>query len=207
MRKPLLVAGALLLLTPCVFSQVVTPDFPPEALGRVQGTEKINVFVEIDKSGHVVDAEAFGPWLICGKGDEIVALFRNAAVEAARKSVFTPRSTGKSGTAAISLAYTVQGNAPPPAIDRKGDIVNGTPTTQPQPAYPAKAKKFGVQGPVTISVSLDEEGKPIEVRAKSGHTLLLDSAARAACDARWTPTLLAGKPVKVSASITYNFAP
>jgi len=52
---------------------------------------------------------------------------------------------------------------------------------------------------------VDEEGKVISATAVSGHPLLHASAVRAARQARFTPTLLSGKAVKVSGTINYNF--
>ncbi|WP_352431480.1 energy transducer TonB [Pyrinomonas sp.] len=48
-------------------------------------------------------------------------------------------------------------------------------------------------------------GRVISARAVSGPTLLHEAAVAAARQARFTPTLLSGQPVKVSGVITYNF--
>ena len=54
-------------------------------------------------------------------------------------------------------------------------------------------------------VFIDEEGKVISANAVSGHPLLKASAVAAARQARFSPTKLSGKPVKVTGIITYNF--
>ena len=56
-----------------------------------------------------------------------------------------------------------------------------------------------------MKVIVDEEGKVIAAQAVSGHPLLQAAAVKAAREARFTPTLLDGKPVKVQGVITYNF--
>jgi protein TonB len=56
-----------------------------------------------------------------------------------------------------------------------------------------------------VQIIVDEEGYVISARAVSGHPLLQQAAVFAARQARFTPTLLEGRPVKVSGVITYNF--
>lgn len=75
----------------------------------------------------------------------------------------------------------------------------------PKPAYPAMAKQINVEGPVSVQILVDEQGKVISAQALSGHTLLLAAAKQAALQARFTPTLLNGQPVKIQGVITYNF--
>ena len=45
----------------------------------------------------------------------------------------------------------------------------------------------------------------MKATAVAGHPLLQQAAAAAARQARFSPTLLSGEPVKVSGVITYNF--
>lgn len=45
----------------------------------------------------------------------------------------------------------------------------------------------------------------ISTRAISGNPLLRQAAINAAMQARFSPTLLMGEPVKVTGVITYNF--
>lgn len=92
---------------------------------------------------------------------------------------------------------------PPNTIS--GGVLNGKVTSKPQPAYPPIARAARAQGVVTVQVTVDEEGYVISARAVSGHPLLQQAAVQAARQARFTPTLLEGKPVKVAGVITYNF--
>ena len=86
-----------------------------------------------------------------------------------------------------------------------GGVLNGKATSKPEPAYPAAARAAGASGPVAVEVEVDERGRVTSARATSGHPLLRSSAEAAARQARFTPTLLSGKPVKVRGTITYNF--
>jgi periplasmic protein TonB len=61
-------------------------------------------------------------------------------------------------------------------------------------------------GMVEVEVVIDTNGKVISAKAVKGPPLLLQSAEQAAKQARFTPTLLSGQPVKISGVITYNFS-
>lgn len=58
---------------------------------------------------------------------------------------------------------------------------------------------------VTVQVLVDEGGNVVSARAVSGHPLLQQSAVSAARQAKFSPTMLSGQPVKVTGVITYNF--
>ncbi len=88
-----------------------------------------------------------------------------------------------------------------------GGVLNGKAISKPQPAYPPIAKAARASGTVTVQVTVDEEGRVISARAAGGHPLLQQAAVAAARQARFSPTLLSGQPVKVSGVITYKFDP
>jgi protein TonB len=75
----------------------------------------------------------------------------------------------------------------------------------PQPPYPQLAKQIRIQGPVTVQILVDEQGRVLTAQPLSGHPTLLAAAKEAALRARFTPTKLSGQPVKVQGLITYNF--
>ena len=76
----------------------------------------------------------------------------------------------------------------------------------PRPIYPETARRMRVAGAVKVLVTIDESGRVISARAEGGHTLLRESAVNAARLARFTPTLVSGRPVAVSGFITYTFS-
>jgi periplasmic protein TonB len=94
---------------------------------------------------------------------------------------------------------------PPPPKTISGGVLNGKAISKPQPAYPAMAKAVKASGTVTVQVLVDERGNVVSARAVSGHPLLQQSAVAAARQAKFSPTLLSGTPVKVTGVITYNF--
>jgi TonB family protein len=86
-----------------------------------------------------------------------------------------------------------------------GGVLNAKATSLPKPAYPPLAKQVGAYGTVVVQVLVDEKGNVVSAKAISGHPILQASAVAAARGAKFTPTLLNGKPVKVRGVINYNF--
>lgn len=87
-----------------------------------------------------------------------------------------------------------------------GGILNGKAINLPQPIYPEVAKRMRVVGTVEVEVVIDGSGKVISAKAVKGPQLLLQAAELAAKQARFTPTLLSGQPVKIAGTINYNFS-
>ncbi len=100
---------------------------------------------------------------------------------------------------------------PPPPVPTagrpavSGGVLDGKAVSKPAPPYPQLAKASRAQGMVTVQVLVDEQGNVASAKAVSGHPLLQQAAVQAARNARFTPTLLSGQPVKVTGVITYNF--
>ena len=84
-------------------------------------------------------------------------------------------------------------------------VLNARAVYKPAPEYPAIAKAARAQGTVTVQITVNEEGNVISAGAVSGHPLLQQAAVAAARQARFTPILLSGQPVKVSGVVTYSF--
>jgi Ca-activated chloride channel family protein len=92
-----------------------------------------------------------------------------------------------------------------PKAPLSAGVLNGKALRLPVPTYPPAARNSGAQGRVVVEVTIDEQGKVIEARAVSGHAFLLQSAVQAARQARFTPALLSGQPVKIKGTINYVF--
>jgi TonB family protein len=88
-----------------------------------------------------------------------------------------------------------------------GGVLNGKAISLPQPIYPPVAKAAKASGTVVVQVTLDEDGKVISALAVSGHPLLRKAAEAAARLARFNPTKMGGKAVKVSGILNYEFSP
>lgn len=120
-------------------------------------------------------------------------------------------SDNGSGSGSESVAENTKLPGPPPAIKPKPTgpislgVVNGNASSLPKPPYPAAAIAVNAQGEVVVQVTIDETGKVVSAKAAKGHPILKPAAERAAWQARFTPTLLSGVPVKVTGVIVYNF--
>ena len=88
-----------------------------------------------------------------------------------------------------------------------GGVVNGKATYLAKPPYPAAARAVKASGEVSVQVVIDEDGSVFSSRAIAGHPLLRAASVAAACESRFSPTQLAGQPVRVAGIITYNFVP
>jgi protein TonB len=102
--------------------------------------------------------------------------------------------------------------APTPAPPRESKPLNvstgvlvGKAVSKPAPVYPPLAKAAGAQGPVTVQVLIDEQGRVLSAKATGGHPLLQQAAVQTAYRWKFTPTMLSGQPVKVTGVVTYNF--
>ncbi len=87
----------------------------------------------------------------------------------------------------------------------QGGILNGRAISKPAPEYPPVARAARVTGEIEVDIIVDEEGYVIVTKAAGGHPLLQQAAVNAARRARFTPTLLDGRPVKVKGVSTYDF--
>lgn len=87
------------------------------------------------------------------------------------------------------------------------DLIRGKPLSIPQPSYPDEARRARMAGTVVVRISIDETGKVVQASGRCADPLLVKVSEAAAFKARFKPTLVAGKPTKVVARITYNFVP
>jgi TonB family protein len=87
----------------------------------------------------------------------------------------------------------------------EGDVETGRALELPKPAYPKLARMAHVSGQVTVQLLIEKDGTVIAAAAVSGHPLLQGVSVDAAKNSRFSPTLVDGKPVKVTGVITYTF--
>lgn len=111
-------------------------------------------------------------------------------------------------------ARVVKQEAQPPAEQRPkvdkpvslpSTVISSKAISKPVPQYPEIAKRVRAQGSVAVQILIDEYGRVISAQATSGHPLLQKTAVEAAYRARFSPTLLSNRPVRVSGIIYYNF--
>ena len=81
----------------------------------------------------------------------------------------------------------------------------GRALSMPKPAYPEEAISKRASGLVRVAVVTDEQGRVIWAKAVSGPDLLQSVSMKAACRARYSPTLISGRAIKTETTIQYNF--
>jgi TonB family protein len=86
-----------------------------------------------------------------------------------------------------------------------GGLMLGQLIGSPAPIYPAEAKSARITGAVIMKVTVDETGKVVAVNTLCGHPLLAKGAEESIRKARYRPTLVGGRPVKVVGIARYNF--
>src|SRR5215218_4526460 len=105
-----------------------------------------------------------------------------------------------------------------------GGVLNGKATSLPKPEYPEWARSAQLEGTVVVDIVIDEEGnvasavaasetrkrlteknQEISVDLEPADASLRELAEKAALEAKFTPTRLAGVPVKVKGSLVYRF--
>jgi TonB family protein len=186
-----------------------------EAAG-INGT--IKVAADINAAGDVVRASVYvGPeWPCEAKFDERARRVMRDAENAVLKFRFKPAvRNGKPVDSRAGVSLTVGRSAkkkiePVDPIAPKminGGVVNGKAISLPKPRFPSQAKAAGAAGTVSVQVLVSEEGKVLTAQAINGSPYFHAASREAACSAKFAPTKLAGKPVKVSGVITYNFIP
>lgn len=95
----------------------------------------------------------------------------------------------------------------PPAQEKVVDekVETGNVIEAPHPAYPNEARKQQITGTVKVSIEVGEDGQVISAKATDGPAALRGAAIEAAYKARFQPTKLKGKPIKVKRALSYDF--
>lgn len=139
----------------------------------------------------------------------VASLDKSSVTTVPNAAVPMSNASAGSGGGPVVKTETEAPAAPPvrtgPLKPISGGILNGKATSLPAPSYPDMAKRTRASGTVEVEVVIDITGKVISAKAVKGHSLLLQAAEQAAKQARFTPTLLSGQPVRVTGTITYNF--
>ncbi len=77
--------------------------------------------------------------------------------------------------------------------------------SSPRLVYPSGAKQAGVQGTVTVSASIDENGKVTSAKAISGPLLLREAAAQSVKQWKYSPGTTGGKPTPAQVTVNVEF--
>lgn len=161
-----------------------------------------------------------------GKYKEIVEIYRSiyenrlqslGADDAETHDIFARyecalRKTGKESDARrLSAEYKAlqSKNAPSDALPKSVGVVNSRAINLGRPPYTAEARAARFSGTIPVTVTIDENGDVIHACAANSKAPLvqIEATEAAAWQSKFTPTVLSGKPVKVTGVIVYNFIP
>jgi protein TonB len=94
---------------------------------------------------------------------------------------------------------------PIPRITVGGNVQKGKLLSGPRPIYPPLARQARVAGMVRLQAVISREGAILDLRAVSGHPLLIPAALAAVAHWVFSPTYLNGNPVEVATDIEVTF--
>jgi protein TonB len=123
-------------------------------------------------------------------GGQLGGVIGGILADASRSSVPLPLPAAMQPRAPIRVGGRVR---PPRAVSK------------PFPAYPTLARQTKVQGVVAIDAVLDTEGNVVEMRALSGHPLLIPAALEAVKQWKYEPTYLNDQAIAVQLIVTVTF--
>jgi len=95
--------------------------------------------------------------------------------------------------------------ATPQRVRVSSGVTQGNLINKVQPVYPAIAKNARIQGSVVLQAIISKTGVVENLRAISGHPMLIPSAVEAVKQWRYKPYYLNGEPVEVETTVTVNF--
>ena len=129
--------------------------------------------------------------------------------------VFIPGTTGiGSGPGLPPGLWSPGGTRPvpqPPApapttrVIRTSIILEGNLIHKVLPVYPSLARSVRIQGPVVLVAIISKAGTIDNLRAISGHPMLIPAALDAVSRWRYRPYILNNEPIEVETQITVNF--
>jgi outer membrane biosynthesis protein TonB len=185
----------------------------PDEVTNADLTGQVRLHIKVDKQGKVSVFDSFGPNAPCSNlGDPKAKEIRKAVIAATEKAIFEiPMVDGQPTEKSLIIKFDLKPKTKSPADENKklvqGGVVNGKALRLPKPEYPIGARYTRAAGAVQVQVLIGEDGKVISAGAVSGDSLLRETSVKTACKALFSPTLLAGQPVKVSGIITYYYVP
>lgn len=163
----------------------VAPVYPEEAeRAGVEGNVVLEVTIE--KNGEVSLTKVIS-------GDK---LLQQAALDAVKQWRFTNDENGPV-TIQLTIAFALNSDAG----ERQRDVRSLTNIYKVNAVYPEPAKREGIQGQVSVEITVNEKGEVIEARATGGHQKLRQAAVDAAKQFRFSN----GSGRTVVATVTFDF--
>jgi hypothetical protein len=225
MRDPLSIVACVLVAAMTAFGQsgsdvadyiVSGPKFVLSDEARAAGIDGVvRVSLKIDKTGAVQRVDLLNePAWPCGKSpDAELRNVRRAIADNLRATVFRPvlNDKGRPDTAQMILTFAIgqayedlKAKQNPPRIVDAG-VVNGKAIHLQRPQFPLTADTRFSRTEIEAWVLIDETGHVEKVGTLRGNPGFWRASRQAACDSRFSPTLVNGQPVRVVGKIIYVY--
>lgn len=213
---------------PQLLKPIEISDLDKDLFEAIDGTIKLRL--SIDKKGKVKKAEVVaGPMVSCDPlGTKDRDRVRGIVAKKGLEAEFSPamkdgKPSDSSGVVTLVVGPRLKKAISRPAAEQKSvedaaaptnretdlvdeGVVAGRAILLPKPKYPFTGfQKIG--GQLRIEVIIDETGSVIMAGALDGLPDFQDAGIRAACQAKFSPTTIKGRPVKVTGTISYTFVP
>ncbi len=138
-----------------------------------------------------------------GSVPPVTAVLATPSQQPILNSVTAPQAPASSGAPADSTNNEDANPAAPNTVSTGS--LNTRATRRVIPVYPQIARNASTEGIVRVYVTVDERGNVNEIAKSEGPTLLRGAAEDAARRWKFSPTLVAGKPVRLTGFIEFNF--
>jgi protein TonB len=112
---------------------------------------------------------------------------------------------GVLGSIMNSAPTAVPKAATPTRVKVSAGVTSGLLIRKVQPTYPPLAKQARISGSVVLQAVIGKDGTIQNLRAVSGHPMLIQSAIDAVRQWKYKPYFLNGEPVEVDTQVTVNF--
>lgn len=134
-----------------------------------------------------------------GSVPPVTAVLETSAQAAAQNSTIAPAAQNPSEQTASELTKPTDGKT------LSTGLLNTRATRRVVPIYPQIARNAAAEGVVRVYVTVDEQGNVSEVAKTEGPALLRGAAEDAARRWKFSPTAVAGRPVRLMGFIEFNF--
>lgn len=105
----------------------------------------------------------------------------------------------------ILLGISTAQDIPPGRLTIAQEVAEGSLVRKVEPVYPQMAQIAHIQGDVVLRAYISKEGLIDDLRAVSGHPILIQSALDAVRQWKYKPYMLNGEPVAVQTTVTVQF--
>jgi TonB family protein len=214
LRVCAIVLGCAIVVTSCASPPAADVDAAKAALEKANtdgaGKYAAASFKAAQDSQAALDAELKlqeEKWMKSYDRTRELAAAAKAASDKASAEAVAGKQKADAAAAARQKAEAARATAVASAVKVGGQIKPPTKIKDVSPVYPAIARSARVAGTVVIEATIGPDGKVIDTKVVKSVPMLDQAALDAVQQWEYTPSLLNGKPVPVTVTVTINFKP